>query len=136
MFRPQPPALAAFMLAGALASPGARADIGLIARGSLSGSASDLSGLSGVLENGVAANLLGGLGSGLAWAGGNTFLALPDRGPNAVAWNASVDNTASYIARFSTLQLGLTAGSSGALPFTLTPTLSATTLLYSDTPLA
>ena len=33
------------------------------------------------LENGVPGNRLGGLGSGLAYAGGNTFLALPDRGP-------------------------------------------------------
>jgi hypothetical protein len=59
----------------------------LIATGSLSGSLSDLSGLSGPLENGVAGNLLGGIGSGLTWAGGTTSLALPDRGPNAVEYN-------------------------------------------------
>jgi len=117
------------------ALPAAHAQISLIAQGSLSGFASDLSGLGGTLENGTAANLLGGLGSGLAWAGGSTFLALPDRGPNASAWDTAVDNTTSYIPRFSTLQLGLTASSGGALPFTMAPTLSGTTLLYSATPL-
>jgi Esterase-like activity of phytase/PEP-CTERM motif len=123
-------------LAGAFAAPLAHAQITLIAQGSLSGAASDLSGLTGTLENGIAANLLGGLGSGLAWAGGSTFLALPDRGPNASPWNAAVNDTTSYIPRFSTLQLGLTANDSGALPFTLAPTLVSTTLLYSPTPLA
>ena len=124
----------ALALAG-LASPGAQSQVTLIARGSMAGTASDASGLTGVLENGTAANLLGGLGSGLAWAGGNTFLALPDRGPNATAWNAVLDNTTSYAARFSTLELGLVATPGSSLPFALTPTLSSTTLLYSDTPL-
>ena len=129
------PRLVALAAAATLALPSAHAAIDLIASGTLSGTMSDLSGLTGTLENGVAANLLGGMGSGLAWAGGNTFLALPDRGPNATVWNAAIDNTSSYIPRFSTVQLGLTASSSGALPFTLTPTLSSTTLLYSGTPL-
>ena len=129
------PRLVALAAASVLGLPAAHASIDLIASGTLSGTLSDLSGLTGTLENGVAANLLGGMGSGLAWAGGNTFLALPDRGPNAVAWNAAIDNTASYIPRFNTVQLGLTASGSGALPFTLTPTLSSTTLLYSGTSL-
>ena len=112
----------------------------LIAVGSLTGSAAgantDLSGLSAPLENGVAGNFLGGLGSGLAWAGGNTFLALPDRGPNATAYNPLVDDTASYIARFHTLSLNLAQASAGApLPYTLTPTLTNTTLLASPTAL-
>jgi len=127
--------LVATAIAGLCALPAAQAQISLIAQGSISGFAVDLSGLTGTLENGTAANLLGGLGSGLAWAGGSTFLALPDRGPNASAWDATVDNTTSYIPRFSTLQLGLTASSGGALPFTMTPTLSSTTLLYTATPL-
>lgn len=111
----------------------------LIAIGSLDGSAAgaftDLSGLKGTLENGVAADLLGGVGSGLAWAGGSTFLALPDRGPNALTWNAAVDNTTSYISRFQTVSLGLTAAPSGGLPYTLTPTLTGTTLMYSGSAL-
>lgn len=108
----------------------------LIGKGSLSGAALDLSGLNYTLENGVAANLLGGMGSGLAWAGSNTFLALPDRGPNAAPYNPLVDDTASYIARYQTLQLNLVASAAGsALPFQIAPTLQGTTLLYSSTAL-
>lgn len=111
--------------------------VDLIAIGKLPGTASDLSGLSGTLESGVPANVLGGLGSGLAWAGGTTFLALPDRGPNAKAWDASVDNTTTYVPRFHTLSLELLAqpDSATGLPFTLAPTLQATTLLFSRSPL-
>jgi Esterase-like activity of phytase len=110
----------------------------LIAIGTLNGSSAgvnkDLSGLSNTLENGVAANNLGGIGSGLAWAGGNTFLAVPDRGPNATPYSggAVVDNTASYISRFQTMTLTLTPNASGsALPYSLTPVLTGTTLLSS-----
>jgi hypothetical protein len=110
----------------------------LLATGSLTGT-TDLSGLNGAantLENGLSGDVLGGLGSGLAWAGGNTFLALPDRGPNATTYTggAVVDQTTSYISRFQTVSLNLTASASG-LPFTLTPTLTNTTLLYSPTAL-
>jgi hypothetical protein len=122
--------LLSLFIASAFATPAAHASIDLIAQGSLSGSLFDLSGLSATLENGVRGDLLGGLGSGLAWAGGNTFLALPDRGPNANPWAVTnqVDNTASYVARFQTMQLSLGA-SGGPLSFTLTPTLTGTTLL-------
>lgn len=113
------------------------ASVDLIAVGSLGGTA-DLSGLSGVLESGLRADVLGGIGSGLAWAGGNTFLVLPDRGPNATSYlgGAAVDNTTSFIPRFHTVTLDLTAAPSGGLPYTLTSTLKATTLLYSPTPLS
>lgn len=113
------------------------ASVDLIAVGSLGGTA-DLSGLSGVLESGLRADVLGGIGSGLAWAGGDTFLVLPDRGPNATSYlgGAAVDNTTSFIPRFHTVTLDLTASPSGGLPYTLTPTLKATTLLYSPTPLS
>ena len=106
----------------------------LIAVGTLRGT-SDLSGLTGAMENGLSGNTLGGLGSGLAWAGGNTFLATPDRGPNATAYNSLVDDTTSYISRFQTLTLSLTANASSGLPYRLTPTLKATTLLSSPTAL-
>ena len=107
--------------------------VDLIAIGRLPGTQRDLSGQSALLENGVPGDLLGGLGSGLAWAGGSTFLALPDRGPNAVPWNAGVDDTTSYIPRFHTLQLDLVPMPDPAtgLPFTLRPTLTSTTLLFS-----
>ena len=128
--------LAAALALGVFAAAPARA-IDLIAIGKLPGTLSDYSGQSALLENGVPGDLLGGMGSALAWAGGNTFLALPDRGPNATAWNAGVDHTTSYVPRFHTLQLDLTplpdAGT--GLPFTLTPTLVGTTLLYSHVPL-
>ena len=124
---------AALLLSVVAVAP-ARADVSLLAIGTLPGT-TDLSGLTGLLENGVPANILGGLGSGIAFAGGDTFLAVPDRGPNAVPFNSAIDDTASYINRFQTLKLNLTANPGGALPFTLTPTLTKTTLLYSSTPL-
>ncbi len=113
----------------------------LIAIGSLSGSAAgpnhDLSGLTGALENGLPADMLGGIGSGLAYAGNGTFLALPDRGPNATPYNPKLDDTVTFIPRFDTLKMGLTPAAAGAaLPFTLSVDMSATTLLYSPTPLA
>jgi hypothetical protein len=63
------------------------------------------------------------------------LIALQDRGPNAKAWNASIDDTTSFIARVQTLTLAMSA-SSGPLPFTLTPTLTGTRLLSSATPLS
>lgn len=122
----------------AIAAPAAQAaPVELIAIGSLSGSA-DLSSSTGyTLESGVAGNVLGGMGSGLAWAGGDTLLALPDRGPNATAYTngAAVDNTTSYVPRFQTVSLTLSATPAGSLPYTLTPSLTNTTLLYSPTAL-
>jgi hypothetical protein len=89
------------------------------------------------LENGVPGNQLGGIGSGLAYAGGNTFLAIPDRGPNAVSYNSAVSDTDSYINRFQTISMTLTPSASGsALPFALTPTLTGTTLLRTARALA
>lgn len=129
--------LAAMTMAISLALPSlANASPSLIALGTLSGS-TDLSTFSGMLENGVDhQNVLGGMGSGLAWAGGNTFLALPDRGPNAAEYNPLVDNTTSFIARFQTLKLDLTQTfNAGVYSYSLTPTLADTTLLYSNTAL-
>ncbi|HWB98968.1 MAG TPA: esterase-like activity of phytase family protein [Bryobacteraceae bacterium] len=103
---------------------------------SRAGANADLSGLTYTLENGASANLLGGLGSGIAHASGNTFLALPDRGPNAMTFDPAIDNTVSYINRFHTITMDLDPNRTGSgLPFTLTPTLRSTTLLWSLTPL-
>jgi hypothetical protein len=133
-----PIALAAFLL-GLAATPQTNAQVNLLAVGSLTsssaGSYADLSGLHDTLENGVPANLLGGLGSGLAYASGNTFLALPDRGPNAVPFDSLIDDTVSYIPRFHTVTMDLKPNSGAGLPFTLTPKLRNTTLLFSLTPL-
>ncbi len=111
--------------------------VDLIAIGELPGNLVDRSGRSALLENGVNEDVLGGVGSGLAWAGGNTFLGLPDRGPNAVAWNSDLSDTTSYVPRFHTLQLDLAqrADTARGLPFTLTPKVTRTTLLFSLLPL-
>jgi hypothetical protein len=126
-----------------------RADVSLIAFGSISGTYEDLADdTAGILENGIAGNRLGGIGSGLAYAGGDTFLALPDRGPNAAPYATDVDDTVSYINRFHTLRLSLAPNPDfvspsippsfnpgASLPFMLTPTLRRTTLLFSVAPL-
>jgi DNA-binding beta-propeller fold protein YncE len=121
-----------------LATSSVHAAVDLIATGSLSGESTDLSTETAApLENGAAGNLLGGIGSGLAYAGCNRFLAIPDRGPNAVSYNAGVSDTTSYIDRFQTLAMDLEPSVPGAaLPFTLTPTLTDTTLLRAAQPLA
>lgn len=121
----------ALALACAAACLPAQAAVTLIAKGSLDPTGADLSGLNYTLENGLPANLLGGTGSGLAWAGGSSFLSVPDRGPNATVWNADIDNTTSWVPRFHTLTMALTPVADGNLPFTLAPQLTATTLLYS-----
>jgi hypothetical protein len=126
------------LLLGALfAAPAAQASVDLIAIGSISGTYEDLSAETAApLENGVPGNRLGGMGSSITYAGCNRFLALPDRGPNAVSYNSAIDDTASYIDRFHTLHLSLAPSDAGsALPFTLTPFVTRTTLLSSKSPL-
>ncbi|MEH2414404.1 esterase-like activity of phytase family protein [Nostoc sp.] len=129
--------LIVFLLASFFVAPAANAEVKLVAIGSLSGNISDLSSkTSAPLESRVPGNLLGGFGSGLAYAGRNTFIAIPDRGPNAKAYNSAVDETTSYINRFQTIRLKLEPSRLGsALPFTLTPSLIDTTLLSSKKPL-
>jgi Esterase-like activity of phytase len=111
----------------------------LIAVGSLTesraGANVDLSGLTYSLENQAPANLLGGLGSAITYDSGRQFLLQPDRGPNAVTFNAAIDNTVSYVNRFHTVQMELDANPAGPLPFTLSARLQDTTLLWSDSPL-
>jgi hypothetical protein len=112
------------------------AEPSLIAIGTISGTYEDFAiETSAPLENGIAGNRLGGMGSGLAYAGGNLFLALPDRGPNAKPYNSLIDDTASYIPRFHTVHMTLAPNGDPDIPFTLTPMLLATTLLSSATPL-
>lgn len=124
---------------GGLAVAQADAQTLLLAKGTLTGSAAgpyrDLSGLTNTLENGVPANLLGGLGSGLTHLAGDTFLAIPDRGPNAVSYNALVDDTVSYIERVHTVKMHPQQSPGGSLPFAIAPELAATTLLFAPQPL-
>ena len=124
---------AGLVLVSAFVTLPASASVRLLAYGTLTGSSAgsnvDLSGLTGTLEDGLPANILGGLGSGFAYAGGNTFLALSDRGPNATPYNSNVDDTVSYISRFQTINMALTPNAPGSsLPFTLTATVTQTTL--------
>jgi hypothetical protein len=111
----------------------------LIANGTLTssraGSYADLSGLKGTLENGAAANLLGGFGSGIAHINGDQFVAVPDRGPNAVPFDSDIDDTVSYINRFHTIKMNLKPNKGSGLPYTIDPELEATTLLFNLTPL-
>ena len=88
--------LTMILLASLLFANGAYASTDLIAIGTVSGAYEDFAThTAGPLENGIPGNRLGGLGSGLAYAGGTTFLALPDRGPNAKPYNSNVDDTVS-----------------------------------------
>jgi hypothetical protein len=90
----------------------------LIAAGALDASDGDRANKTAKpLENGVHGNLFSGIGSGLGHAGGNRFIAVPDRGPNAMPYNDCVDDTTSYINRFHTLRLRLTPNVGAGLPF-------------------
>ena len=116
----------------------AQAGVDLIAEGQVSGTYQDYSvETSGPLESGVPGNMLGGMGSAIAYAGCNSFVALPDRGPNALDYGkAAIDNTTSYIPRFQALHLALAPAAAGSsLPYVLTPFVTETTLLSSITPL-
>lgn len=128
--------LFSFLILPFLAAPAVRAEIKLIAIGKVSGTYQDLATrTASPLESGVAGNILGGVGSGLAYAGGNTFLAIPDRGPNATPYNANVDDTTSFITRFQTFSLLLATNPSydslivGSMPYIVSPFLTDTTLL-------
>ena len=124
-------------IAALLGTTGAHAAVELIATSTISGTYQDYSvETAAPLESGVAGNKLGGIGSALAYAGCNSFVALPDRGPNAVSYNAAVDDTTSFIPRFQALHLSLAPADAGApLPYVLTPFITETTLLSSLTPL-
>jgi hypothetical protein len=117
-------------------SPLTAASVDLIAIGRLDATADLATQTAGVLENGLPGNLLGGVGSGLTRVRANTYLAIPDRGSNATAYNSAIDDTTSYIPRFHTLKLKLQKNAKGAsLPFSLTPALGKTTLLWDRSPL-
>ncbi|HVE08508.1 MAG TPA: esterase-like activity of phytase family protein [Paraburkholderia sp.] len=126
--------LALTLIASLFAVSSAHATVDLIAKGQLSGTTGDLSRETAApLENGAPGNLFGGIGSAMTYAGCTTFIAVPDRGPNAIPFNPAIDDTASYINRFQTLNLQLSSAPAGAdLPYVLTPKLTATTLLHTS----
>ncbi|WP_133498660.1 esterase-like activity of phytase family protein [Cognatilysobacter terrigena] len=120
-----------------LAAGAASAEVRLVAIDGLSAQDGDRNAATAApLENGVAGNLFGGIGSGLAYAGNGFFLALPDRGPNVVPYDSAVSDTTTYIPRFHTLRLDLLPARRGdAMPLRLMPRLLASTLLHSSQPL-
>lgn len=70
----------------------AKADIQYLGKVEVSATSSDLSTDSTLLEDGTPSNRLGGFGSAITWTGkGNSYIALPDRGP--------VDGVTSYKTR-------------------------------------
>lgn len=83
------------LLQGGLAS----AAVTFIGEGSIPGNATDQSGLTGMLEDGITPhNLAGGFGSAMAYTGrDNLYVATPDRGP--------ADGATSYIDRIYTLRI-------------------------------
>lgn len=108
-----------------LALSTANAAVSLLGVGSLPATATDLSGLTGTLESGVAKNLLS-VGSGIAYTGqGSRFIAVPDRGPNANPYNAAVDDTTSFQARMHEIDLAISGS-------TVTPTVIKTTLFSNE----
>ena len=129
--------LIASCVSAILTAGAAHAAVELIAESQVSGTYQDYSvETAGPLESGVPGNKLGGMGSALAYAGCNSFVALPDRGPNALVYNPAVDNTTSYIPRFHALHLSLAPAAAGSpLPYVLTPFVNETTLMSSLTPL-
>jgi hypothetical protein len=129
--------LIASCVSALLAAGSAHAAVELIAESQVNGAYQDYSvETSGPLESGVPGNKLGGIGSAIAYAGCNSFVALPDRGPNALVYQPEIDNTTSYIPRFHALHLSLAPAAAGSpLPYVLTPFVTETTLLSSPTPL-
>jgi len=96
----------------------AQGAISFIGKGSIPGSARDNLGLTEPIDaNGTPQNLMGGLGSGLAYTGfGNTYIATPDRGPG--------DGASTYLDRFYRFQITI-----DPVAQTVTPKLLATQLL-------
>lgn len=100
------------------------ADIELIARGGLSATATDLSGLDEPLAPGIPHSRLGGF-SALAYSGaGRKYFALPDRGPQ--------DGAFPYKCRFHALQIALPAKLAPGSIGELTIKLEETYLLTAD----
>src|SRR5262249_34264043 len=112
----------AFVLVLLLSAASASATVTFIGEGDIPGTATDQSGLTKVLEDGVTpGNRVGGLGSAITYTGTDSlYVATPDRGP--------ADGTTTYVDRIYTIRLAITKGRSGF--FSITPTLLATRLMH------
>lgn len=99
----------------------ASAAVAFLGEGSIAGTTTDTSGLTGTLEDGVTPhNLAGGFGSALAYTGNsNLYVATPDRGP--------ADGTTSYQDRLYGIRIAVKKMPNGQ--YAVSPTLVSTHLL-------
>lgn len=103
-----------------LVSP-ARADVALLGVGTLPGTTSDLSGLTGTQSDGTPHDRLGGLGSAISYTGiGSDYLLASDRGPK--------DGATDFACRVHRMTIAVTPGKSPVVALKLT----ATTLLKDE----
>jgi hypothetical protein len=102
----------------------ASAAVTFIGEGSIPGTATDQSGRSGLLEDGVTPrNLVGGFGSAITYSGkGDLYIATPDRGP--------ADGTTTYIDRLYTIKIALRK--TGANQYEVKPSVISTKLMRLD----
>ena len=103
-------------------APGpAGADLTLVGVGTLPGTASDLSGLTGAASDGTPHNRLGGLGSAIAYTGrGTEYVLVSDRGPK--------DGASDFACRYHRMDVRVTPGAPSPVALKLT----ATTLLTDE----
>jgi hypothetical protein len=105
----------------ARASRGPSRGIELVGKFSIAADASDRSGLTGKLENGLPENRIGSFGSAIAWTGdGDRYVAIADRGP--------ADGTVSFKNRFHEFLIHVRPGQ----PKPLDVDLTKTTLLVNE----
>ena len=102
----------------------ADAEVKLLGTGVIPGTATDNTGLTRTLEDGVTPeNLIGGLGSAIAWTGvGDLYIATPDRGP--------ADGATTYSDRAYLVRVRVRAAGNGS--YSVTPWVLDTRLLKSE----
>ncbi|HYN04314.1 MAG TPA: esterase-like activity of phytase family protein [Vicinamibacteria bacterium] len=112
------------VVAGFLAVPRAGAEVKLLGTGVIPGTATDNTGLTRTLEDGVTPeNLIGGLGSAIAWTGvGDLYVATPDRGP--------ADGATTYSDRAYLVRVRVRRAGNGS--YSVTPWVLDTRLLKSE----
>jgi hypothetical protein len=116
--------LGAALAALLVVPPLAHAEVKLVGTGVVPGTATDNSGLTGLLEDGVTPrNLVGGFGSAIAYTGvGDLYVATPDRGP--------ADGTTTYTDRAYLFRIPVRPGAGGQ--YSVRPRLLDTRLLKAE----
>lgn len=119
--------LVTLAVAGGLPFGSASAAVTLLGTGAIAGTATDQSGFTGVLEDGVTLkNQIGGFGSAFAYTGrGQRFVAAPDRGP--------ADGATSYVDRLYRIDIGVRQiAPYGPNAFQFSPVVTGTLLLANE----